>query len=414
MGYRSAISVFLLAAVSLLGRPAPASAQLVLGQYEEEAPVRTWNAFAPASAAALGRGETSMTFSLDAASATANPALLAGLPRFTLAVNGYLQSAGFNKFGPVNTGVILMRENAGLVSAVFGSAGLSVRLGGWTLGLNVFADELYDRPETSVQGTYNGTLYYEADYRQTGLLRTWQLAVARRVGARLSFGAAVNAIQGSLEREFIDTSYFPTIIISDRKTQTFSGFYVNGGVLAKIFENMQAALVFRTPYRKGIRSESNLRYEAPSAGTLITIADSADDQAEIPGSIGLGARLSLLPEFDVFCEATAFFWSGYTITFFGDPQVREFRDVVKAGLGLEYRAKTRLFGSEAVLPFRIGGVYDPQPARSPHSSYAGFTFGTGLQGKRLGLDIGGLVGRESGSGNGLGILKLTLSLRYAL
>jgi len=414
MRIRRSIFISALAAGVLLAFPGLSSGQLVLGQYEEEAPVRTWNAFAPATAAALGRGETSMTFGLNAASAPANPALLAGLPRFTLAVNGYVQSAGFNKFGPVNTGVIIMGENASLGSVVIDVAGISVRLGGWTLALNVFSDEIYDRPATSVQGKYNGVVYYEAEYSQSGMLRTWQFAVARRIGGRLSIGAAVNAVQGSLEREFIDRSYFPTIIISDRKTQNFSGFYVNGGVLAEISEKLQAALVFRTPYRKGIRSESGLRYEAPTAGTDIAIADAADDRAEIPGSIGLGARLSLLPELDVFSEATASFWSGYTVTFFGDPQVREFKDVVKAGIGLEYRMKARFFGAEAVVPFRIGAVYDPQPAKSLRSAYAVFTFGTGVQGKHFGLDIGGQAGQELGSGKSLGILKLALSLQYVL
>ncbi len=355
-----------------------------------------------------------MTFGHDASAILANPALLSGLPRITVAVDGYLQSAGFHTFGPVNTGVILMNENARLASAGLDSAGLSVRAGGWTFALNVFSDELYDRPPTSVQGTFNGIVYYEAEYSQSGILRTWQFAAAHRIGSRFSLGAAVNAVQGSLERQFVDTSFFPTVTITDRKTQTFSGFYVNAGLLAEISEKVQAAIVFRTPYRKEIRSESNLRYEAPSGGTDITIPDSADDAAEIPAAFGAGLRVSVLPELDLFAEATADLWKGYTVTFFGDPQAREFRNVVKAGLGVEYRTKARFFGSEAVVPLRIGGIYDPQPAQNPNSAYAMFTFGTGVQGKRFGMDIGGLVGQESGSGNGLGILKLALSLHYVL
>ena len=102
------------------------------------------------------------------------------------------------------------------------------------------------------------------------------------------------------------------------------------------------------------------------------------------------------------------------MTFFGDSQTRDFTDVIKAGLGLEYRAPVRLFGAEAVMPFRIGGIFDPQPPRTPRSAYAGITVGTGVHGKRIGLDLGGLIGRESGSGADLGIAKLALSLRFVL
>jgi hypothetical protein len=307
-----------------------------------------------------------------------------------------------------------MDENARLVTAGLDSAGLSIRLGGWTFGLNVFADELYGRPEVTVHGKVNGIVYYEGEFRQSGMLRTWQLAVAHRIGDRFSFGAAVNAVRGSLEREFIDTAYFPTIVIDDRKEQTLSGFYVNGGVLVRISEELRASLAFRTPYRREIRSRGDLRYEAPASGTVITISDEADDTAEIPAALGIGLGWAVLPELDLFAEATASFWSRYTVTFFGDSQERDFADTVKAGLGLEYRTGVRIFGAEAVVPFRIGGIYDPQPPRSPRSAYAGVTLGTGVQGKRLSLDLGGLIGRESGSGDGLGILKFALSLRFVL
>ena len=57
MRLRRAIAVLAATAVTGLLFPAPSAAQLVLGQYEEEAPVRSWNSFALATAAALGRGK---------------------------------------------------------------------------------------------------------------------------------------------------------------------------------------------------------------------------------------------------------------------------------------------------------------------------------------------------------------------
>jgi len=394
--------------------PAPASAQLVLGQYEEEAPVRSWNTFALAAAAALGRGETVLTLGSDASCAAANPALLAGLPAFTLAVNGYVQSAAFDKFGPVNTGVFVSAGNVGLALAGLDFAGASFRLAGWTFALNVFTSELYGRPAVSVQDVYNSVLYGETSFSQSGLLRTWQIAVARRLGSRISLGIALNVLDGGLERELIDKSYGPTTIITDRKKQTFSGFSVTGGTLVRLSEKLHAAVVFRMPFRKRIRSTGDLRYEAPAGGTDITIADAADDRADLPAVVGLGCRWSVLPDLDIVGEASASFWSGYRVTFFGDPQVRGFTDAVKAGLGIEYRAGMNLFGSTAVVPLRIGGVFDSQPIRSPWSAYAGITVGTGVQWKWAGIDVGGLISRESGSGAGLAVNKFALTLRFVL
>jgi hypothetical protein len=414
MRLRPAIGCAVLAAAGLLIHPSPCAAQLVLGQYEEEAPVRTWNSFALSTAAALGRGETSFTAGQDASAAVANPALLAGLPRFTLSVNGFLESAAFSKYGPVNTGVILSAGNIDLVMYSFDSAGVSVRVAGWTFALNVHASEIYDRPSVAVESVYNGILYGETQYGQTGILREWQFAVARMVFRRLSLGAAVGFVEGKLEREFIDTSYDPTTIITDRKEQTFRGFRATAGLLARFSDGFQAALVVRTPLRKSIRSASTLRYEAPAGGTDITIADEADDTAQIPASAGLGVRLAVLPELDAFAEATATFWSRYSVTFFGDPQPRDFKDTLKAGLGLEYRSRFLLGKHEAVLPLRIGGIYDPQPAGTPRAAYAGLTFGGGISWRSLGLDAGGLIGRESGSGANLKIAKFALSLRFVL
>ncbi|MBM3311440.1 MAG: hypothetical protein FJY80_08030, partial [Candidatus Aminicenantes bacterium] len=101
--FRSAAILALVAACL----PLPAAAQLILGQYEEEAPLRTWNTFPFVPAAALGRGETVLAAAGEPASVLANPALLFSLPRFGLSLGGSLQTASLMKYGPVNTGIFL-------------------------------------------------------------------------------------------------------------------------------------------------------------------------------------------------------------------------------------------------------------------------------------------------------------------
>jgi hypothetical protein len=74
----------------------------------------------------------------------------------------------------------------------------------------------------------------------------------------------------------------------------------------------------------------------------------------------------------------------------------------------------RLFGAEMNVPFRAGFSYDPQPMVEHSSSYAYFTFGTGLHWGKFSLDAGMLLGKERGSGNSLSGKKFTLSLSFRM
>jgi hypothetical protein len=93
---------------------------------------------------------------------------------------------------------------------------------------------------------------------------------------------------------------------------------------------------------------------------------------------------------------------------------RNFRDVVKLGAGMELQSSFKLFGRHADSPVRLGLVYDPQPMKDPRSSYLSLTFGSGISWQNLKLDIGALIGRESGSGNSLEARKISVSLSVQL
>ena len=66
----------------------PASAQLVVGQYEDEAPLRTWNTFGIPSAPSVGLGGTQFARAFDSSVALVNPALLMSLPRYSVTLTG--------------------------------------------------------------------------------------------------------------------------------------------------------------------------------------------------------------------------------------------------------------------------------------------------------------------------------------
>ncbi len=394
--------------------PAAASAQLVLGQYEDEAPLRTWNVFGIQTAASLGRGDTVFALADGAASALSNPALLSGLPRITVSLNGTLYHASLYKYSLVNTGVLSTRDNLTVSPRALDFGGVSFQIGDWAVGLSAALTEIYDRPRVYYEYSPGANPAYTLDFRQSGFLRQVNLALARRLGARLRLGLGFNFVDGELERVTEENYFDPGITISDQKSQAFSGFFLNGGITAVISPRLDLAVVFRTPYVKKSESRSEYRYAAPAAGTDIRISADSSDSYSQPLLLGLGAGYEISSDFLILADIAYFNWSRYKVDYFGESLQRDFKDTVKAGLGAEYSLALRLFDSEARLPVRFGVGYDLQPMRDPSSAYTCFSAGAGLHWKIFALDVGASFGRESGSGHSLATRRITISLNLRL
>jgi hypothetical protein len=400
--------------LSLIVLPVAAPAQLVIGQYEDEAPLRTWNSFGLATAASIGRGETMLAAADDSSAALANPALLVGLPRLTLSLNGSYGRSTLFRYSIVNTGVLASDKNLGIGLVALDFGGLSFRLRGWTFAITASLSEAYDRPQANVQSTYAGVPYASFLFSQAGFLRTINVAVARRIGGRLQAGIGLNFVRGELGREVADEYFDDAITISHRIDQSFSGFYLNGGLLARITERLDLALVFRTSYDRKSKSRSELRYQAPSAGTDILIEAASNDLYHQPWAAGLGARLALSQRLRVLGDLVYIHWSEYKVEYFGEREKRDFRPAFKATVGGEYTSPVRLFKKQAAVPLRFGIGYDRQPMRHPRSAYAILSFGTGVHFKTIVFDFGGQAGRESGSGRGLEVMRFCFSLGFRL
>jgi hypothetical protein len=415
MKFRRAIAgIGLLAA--LAAGPILARAQLKIGQYEDEAPFRTWNTAPFITAASLGRGGTVFTLAADSSAALSNPALLPLLPRFSLAVNGAFEAASFAKTGPIGTGVFFTDGNAVASSIGLDFAGLAGRAGPWGFAVSISQAESYLRPGASYQESFSGgRASYLIQWNQTGGLRNLNVAVGRILGGGFSLGIGANYVFGSLRRSFVERLTGPGgYEISDVVTQDFRGIFFNGGLLWAPSSRFRAAAVFRTPYPKSSQGQSDLGYKAPDGNTDISITSASDDTIRQPLVLGLGASYDLSPKFVLAAEASFFGWSKYSLDEFGEKADRAFRDTVRLNLGLEFRNQMVLFGTMLDVPSRVGIIYDPQPMTDPSSAYWNITIGTGLAGKRVRLDLAALFGREWGSGSGLIARKIALSLGFQL
>jgi long-subunit fatty acid transport protein len=399
---------FALLAGCLLVR-GPAAAQLVLGQYEDEAPLGTWNSLGSPPAGAVGLGGAQFARPWDASVSLANPALLTGLPRFSASLSGSYGGASLYRYSLVNTGPVMSTGN--LSARVFGVDGVAVafRAGAWAFAAAAAAPESYARPPVDIAA--GG---YELTFDQTGYLRVFHAAIARRFGARLSLGVALNAVAGRLDRRTVDRTSDTSgaIVITDDKSERYRGFFVNAGLTWQATPRLTAGLAVRSPFAKKGSAASLLRYEAPAGGTDIRIEASDVNSYRQPWVVGAGLSYRFSPSWSLAADAAFFGWSGYAATFFGEPLARPFRNVVKAGGGVEYLAPARLYGRTARIPFRLGVLADPQPATSLRSTYLALTFGTGLELRALAFGISGAYGRETGSGRSLKTAKIVATVRY--
>ncbi len=398
----------------LIFPPRPALSQLVLGQYEDEAPLQTWNTFGITTAASLGRGGTSFTLSESSAVSFSNPALLVKLPKFILSFSGSYRTTLLNKYGIVNTGPFHSPQNSafGLYTGDF--AGISLNIRGWAFSLSVGVRENYSRPEVNWDYEFAGQLFYFIKYNQTGTLFNYNFSLAKNLTNGIALGLGLNLIQGAYEKHLEEQWIQADQTISDDKAFDFHGFFVNGGIVFDISENFTVAAVVRSPYRKNADSESLYRFVDSSIGTDIKIDSSETSIYYQPLLIGLGLQSNILRNLIIAADASFFNWSNYEVNYFGETLRRDFKDVIRLNAGLEYSNEYPLFNTILDVPLRLGVIYDPQPMKNPNSYYFCYTLGVGFHYRNIHLDVGYISGKEYGSGFDLAFKRIFLTFNYVI
>jgi hypothetical protein len=385
--------------------------QMTLGQYEDEAPFRTWNILGITTASSLALGETQFTTASDCSAALSNPSLLSSLPKITVTLSSSLSSASFFKYSIVNTGVLYSDKNISLNLLAFDFAGAAVRVKKWSFALSTALLESYDRPQARASSSS-----YSLSLDQKGNLKNINFSAALKISGFLSAGIGLNFISGHFNKDISDEWTEARITITDSLSHEFRGFYFNGGLLLDLRDRIKVAAAFRMPYVKKSRSCSLKRYEAPAGNTDIRIEASASSEYRQPLIAGLGVSYKFSPLLQISSDLTYFKWSKYRIIYFeqADEVQRNFKDIVKIGAGVEYLTPITFLGQRMNLPLRAGLSYDPQPMEAPSSSYLYYSLGTGLHWGNFFLDWGMLFGKESGSGDSLSGRRYALSLSFKL
>ena len=144
----------LLLLIILILLPSPGWTQVKIGQYLDEAPVRTWNNIGVLTAPGVGLGETQFTIGRDSSVALTNPGLLSRLPKFSVSLSGSATRATFLRYSLINTGAVTSTGTIGVGILALDYAGASVRFKRFTIALSLALLEYYYRPGVRVESDY--------------------------------------------------------------------------------------------------------------------------------------------------------------------------------------------------------------------------------------------------------------------
>lgn len=408
------IASLLIISIFLIFSPSLSRAQLILGQYEDEAPLRTWNTLGFSSAATAGMGDTRIAHAFDCSAALTNPALLAKLPLLNVTANTTYTAAQLFKYSLVNTGVLFTEDNNTLSTLDFDFGGISLNYRGWGLGISYSLSEHYDRPTTNYEYYERGRLTYALDFSQEGTLSNLNFSVSRQIGPRFAAGIGVNIVRGTFDKRWEERRITSNTVINDKKSHDFNGFYLNGGLYFDVSENLTLGAIFRSPFSKDAESDSLYRSQTPFTNTDIQIKASADSSFDQPLILGAGVSYKISENFRAAADLSYFNWADYKVDYFGEELDRSFKNIVKINLGAEYMHEVSLLGVDFGNPVWIGLNIDPQPMKEPNSRYTYFSFGSGLHFKHFFLDLSTDYGWERGSGDDLLAQRIIVTLSFRL
>lgn len=348
-------------------------AQMPPLQYEDEAPLGTWNIFGYLSARNLGMGSTSIAITSDSSASLFNPALLANLKSFRASMSLFAQTSEMFRYSLINTSSITSRK-LGISIFDVGSAGFIFLYKGFTFGINYFFFESYERPDFVVP--YPGQPL-KGEF--SGNTRGVNLSAGREITSNFNLGVSLNYIAGQryikISEEFGGYgSYF------DEKTQDLYGWNFGVGFFYKTPFNLDIGLSLKSPLKFKTNSEILRRFKSPVVEILQK--DTSKDELNKPFLAGIGFSYLLRKNFLVSTDIIYFPWKKYEYFYFGEKVERNFKNVFKVCAGGEYSI---LFPKES-LHLRIGYFYDPQPLRKAEINYHNFTFGAGIKLGRFRID----------------------------
>ncbi|MCP2604866.1 hypothetical protein NLC29_01755 [Candidatus Aminicenantes bacterium AH-873-B07] len=384
--------------------------QCIIGQYEDEAPFRTWNILGVYNAQATGLGESLFGLIEEPFGLT-----LFTNKFFSFSLSFSNNKAEFFRYSFVNTSNIYFSQNlkASYIGLDF-AYGL-IKFKNWIFAFSLTQPETYFRPGVEINYSYRGKIYRKIKANFEGYLNSFNFSIGRKINKLITIGMGIHYVYGEIKRETEDDYIYYQVITTDNRFQKLNGYYFTLTVLMDINPKLKIIIIIRTPYTRYSKSESLLKYYSQKKQIEIQIKGDAEDKIKIPFAIGGGVLYKINKDLFFTSNLIFFNWSNYKITYFDENRKRDFRNIVKFSAGMEYLWHLKIKKKYVFfIPLRLGYIYDPQPMKVPKSYYNYLTMGTGIHFKKYSVDFGFIFGKENGSGNFLRASRIVCNLNFHL
>jgi long-subunit fatty acid transport protein len=378
-----------------------------VGQYEDEAPLRSWNILGIASGKSSSLGGITVILVDDLSAIFTNPSVSAGIDEMRLEGGIEASSAELYRYSLVNTGAIASTTLKGKgLGSYFIAFSLPSR--GFNLSFAWGKIEDINRPSAGFSTQWGESL--AADF--SGRTSLFSIALSKKTG-RVSFGLGFNYLYGFFARDVnhIINEGPAFVYYTEQVKEEFSGYYFTLGTTFELNSRFNLAFSLRTPYER--KGEGRVFREMETVWEDI-IGDyrSSDDRYAQPLALLFGGSYRFSDDILLAFELDYLRWSSYRVTYFADELPRNFKDTFIFRLGAEYNLHLTRDERAITVPLRIGYLFDPQPVPSPNYRYHYLTCGSGFSLSRLSCDFGFQYGFERSSGENMSAIRFITSLSY--
>jgi len=252
----------------------------------------------------------------------------------------------------------------------------------------------------------------QVSYDQTGSLSALGFSYCIGLTPRLSLGVTFNIWDDTLTDNQWHQSYQYDInvllqgnpyneeIILKREEYALTGMNANLGLLWEFYPDWRLGIVLKTPFHADLDYQNSIRsYDSemnPIGSPTIEKFDDATLSMPLSFGIGLSYRMSeaVLFTADIYHTLWDDFWiqdqNNQKISPILGQALNEshIQSTTQVRMGMEYLFVQKQAGY--VIPFRMGGYYDPVPWEFDSQDYWGLTIGSGielLKYQQLTLDI---------------------------
>ncbi|MBN2135504.1 MAG: hypothetical protein JW737_07225 [Acidobacteria bacterium] len=359
--------------------------------HREYAPVPSWNNFPLFDASMAACGGVSL-FASDRALAIANPALINNDIQYSFGISyDFIKSQAF-QYSIWNASLYFTDDYKWDNFDHFSSISGSYSLGNISVAAGWYKNKLYYLPYFQLfdsSSEYN--IFGEFDGNEDAFF----LALSVEPIKNLDIGIKITYLDGFRTVDLLER--YSDSDISQYEDYSWNYMIISGGIAFKPIPYLIISGTFDINLEGTIDQQIDVTFDASrSGGSTINTSYSMEDPYQPPNKFSAGAKYTFVttnkegirkPILNIGVEAAYTDWESYQHISFGEDISEEYQNTLELAVGAEALLDMGGFN----WAFRTGLRIDPQPLVNPEATINWYTFGFGIVGSNLDVNLAFLI-----------------------